>query len=171
VRRPDLPSGDVVIAQVRVPTPQVHALLEELDADLAGPYAADQQFALAVDDLFQPDVRFFLAWHDGMAVACGGVACYDGYAEVKRMYARPAVRGRGVAKALLARLEAEALSAGRAVLRIETGVYQHGALRFYERAGFRRRGPFGPYAALPPRAVELSVFYEKEVGGTPTDLP
>jgi putative acetyltransferase len=163
VSHPAQTAPDVVIAQVRAATPEVRDLLSELDAELAGPYAADQQFGLAVDDLFQPDVRFFLARLDGVAVGCGGVACYDGYAEVKRMYARPSVRGRGVAKAVLARLEAEARSAGRTLLRIETGVYQHGALRFYERAGFRRRGPFGPYAAMSPRAVELSVFYEKAV--------
>jgi putative acetyltransferase len=159
----DPAAAGVVIAQVRSPTPEARGLLDELDAELAGPYAADQQFGLAVDDLFSPDVRFYLAWLDGAAVACGGVACYDGYAEVKRMYARPSVRGRGVAKAVLARLEAEARTAGRTLLRVETGVYQHEALRFYERAGFSRRGPFGPYAALPARAVELSVFYEKPV--------
>jgi hypothetical protein len=34
-------------------------------------------------------------------------------------------------------------------------------LRIYEGAGFRRRGPVGPYAEMPPRAIELSLFYEK----------
>jgi putative acetyltransferase len=96
-------------------------------------------------------------------VACGGVAFYDGYAELKRMYSRPSVRGRGVAKALLRRLEAEARAAGATLLRIETGVYQQEALRFYEGAGFRRCGAFGPYADMPPRAIELSLFYEKEM--------
>ncbi len=96
-------------------------------------------------------------------MACGGVAFCDGYAEVKRMYSKPSVRGRGVAKALLRRLEAEARAAGATLLRIETGLYQLEALRFYEGAGFRRRGPFGPYAELPPRAIELSLFYEKSV--------
>ena len=42
-------------------------------------------------------------------------------------------------------------------------VYQEEALRFYEGAGFRRCGPFGPYAAMPPRAIELSLFYEKPI--------
>jgi putative acetyltransferase len=66
-----------------------------------------------------------------------------------------------VAKALLRRLEAEARAAGFTLLRLETGVYQAEALRFYEGAGFRRCGAFGPYAGLPPRAIELSLFYEK----------
>ena len=96
-----------------------------------------------------------------MAVACGGIGFYDGYAELKRMYSRPSVRGRGVAKALLRQLEAEARAAGITLLRIETGVYQTEALRFYEGAGFRRCGAFGPYAELPPHAIELNLFYEK----------
>lgn len=153
----------VVIEQVLAPSAEVVDLLAELDAVLSGPYAADQRHALSVEQLFQADVRFFVALLDGAAAACGGVGFYDGYAELKRMYSRPAVRGRGVAKALLRRLEAEARGAGAPLLRIETGVYQQEALRFYEGAGFRRCGPFGPYAAMPPRAIELSLFYEKTI--------
>ena len=151
----------VVIEQVPAPTAEITDLLAELDAALSGPYSAEQTHALSVEQLFQPNLRFFVARLDGAAVACGGVGLYDGYAELKRMYSRPAVRGRGVAKALLRRLEAEARAAGSALLRIETGVYQKEALRFYEGAGFRRCGAFGTYAELPPRAIELSLFYEK----------
>jgi putative acetyltransferase len=151
----------VVIEQVPAPTAEIKDLLADLDAALSGPYAADQAHALSVEQLFQPNLRFFVARLDGAAVACGGVGFYDGYAELKRMFSRPAVRGCGVAKALLRRLEAEARAAGFTLLRLETGVYQAEALRFYEGAGFRRCGAFGPYAELPPRAIELSLFYEK----------
>ena len=152
---------DITIELVSAATAEVTELLGELDAVLAGPYAADQRHALSIEQLFEPNVRFFVARLDGAAVACGGVGFYDGYAELKRMYSKPSVRGRGVAKALLRRLEEEARVAGAALLRIETGVHQEEALRFYEGAGYRRCGPFGPYAAMPPRAIELSVFYEK----------
>jgi putative acetyltransferase len=145
-------------------------LLAALDAALSGPYAADQRHALSIEQLFQPDVRFFVARLDGAAVACGGVGFYDGYAEVKRMYSKPSVRGRGVAKLLLRRIEAEARAGGATVLRIETGLYQQEALRFYEGAGFRRCGPFGPYAKMPPRAIETSIFYEKPIQAS-TDAP
>lgn len=156
-------TGIAVIEQALAPTAEILDLLGELDAVLSGPYAADQRHALSVERLFQPNVRFFVARLDGVAVACGGIGFYDGYAELKRMYSRPSVRRRGVAKAILRRLEAEARAAGATLLRIETGTYQEEALRFYEAAGFRRCGPFGPYAAMPPRATELSIFYEKAV--------
>ena len=153
----------VVIEQAHAPSADIIELLGELDAELSGPYAADQRHALSVEKLFQPDVRFFVARLDGAAVACGGIGFYHGYAELKRMYSRPSVRGRGVAKAILRRLEAEARAAGAPLLRIETGVYQEEALRFYEGAGFRRCGAFGPYAAMPARAIETSLFYEKSL--------
>ena len=151
----------VVIEQASAPTAEIVELLAELDAELSGPYSADQRHALSVEKLFQPDVRFFVARLEGVAVACGGIGFYDGYAELKRMYSRPSVRGRGVAKAILRRLEAEARAAGMRLLRIETGAYQEEALRFYEGAGFRRCGAFGPYAKMPARAIETSIFYEK----------
>ena len=155
------PGMDIAIEQAEGPTPEVIDLLTELDAELSGPYAADQRHALSVENLFQPDVRFFLARLDGAAVACGGIGFYDGYAELKRMYARPSVRGTGVAKTILASLEKEARTAGCTTVRIETGDRQHAAMRFYENAGYRRCHAFGPYAQMPANAIATSVFYEK----------
>ena len=157
---PGDPSMDVAIELAKAPTEEAIGLLDELNTALAG-YADDQRHALSIEQLFQSGVRFFLARSNGVAVACGGVAIFDGYAEVKRMYSKPSVRGKGVAKALLHRIESEARGAGAAVLRLETGVHQQDALRFYEGAGFRRRGAFGPYATMPARAIETSLFYEK----------
>lgn len=156
------PPVDITIEQAKAATPEIVALLDALNKALAG-YSDEQRHALSVDQLFQPNIRFFIARLNGEAVACGGIGFYDGYAELKRMYSKPAVRGRGVAKAVLARLEAEASEAGVSLLRIETGLHQHDALRFYEAAGYRRRGAFGPYAAMPAKAIETSLFYEKSL--------
>lgn len=153
---------NITIERAAAASPEVIALLEALDRALAG-YEPEQSHALSVEQLFQANVRFFLVRVGEEAVACGGVGFYDGYAELKRMYATLAVRGRGVAKALLARLEAEARDAGAQLLRIETGIHQHAALRLYEAAGFRRCGPFGPYVGMPAKAIETSLFYEKSL--------
>ena len=77
------------------------------------------------------------------------------------MYTRPAARGRGVAKALLYRIEDEARGANKSVLRLETVTYQKEAIDLYEHMGFRPRGPFGPYAAMPACNIETSLFFEK----------
>jgi putative acetyltransferase len=155
--------ADVTIELVKAPTAEVIGLLDGLNAALAGPYTEEQRHALPVDRLFQPNIRFFIARLDGEAVACGGIGFYDGFVELKRMYSKPSVRGRGVAKKLLARLEMEASNVGQTLIRIETGAYQHEAMRFYERAGYCRCEAFGPYAALPLTAIETSVFYEKRL--------
>jgi putative acetyltransferase len=154
---------ELTIERVPGPTDEIRQLLAELDRALAGPYLPEQRHALSLDQLFDRNVRFFAARLDGAAVGCGGVAFYDGYAEVKRMFTRPAARRLGVAMALLRHLESEARSAGHSVVRLETGMYQAEAIAFYERAGFERCDAFGDYLDLPPRAVETSVFYEKMI--------
>jgi len=153
--------AEIVIAVAFAPGQDVRELVGELDAILGSAYAPEQQHGLRLADLFQPHIRFFVASLDGAAAGCGGVALCDGYAEVKRMYTRASVRGRGVARALLRRIEAETRDAGLAVLRLETGVHQHESLRLYEGAGFHRCGPFGPYADMPAPAIATSLFYEK----------
>ena len=153
----------LLIDRVHAPTPEVVALLEELNEALSFGYAPDQRHALSIDQLFQPDVRFFLARADGDAVACGGVAFLGGFAEVNRMYAKPSMRGKGVAALLLKRLEDEARGAGETILRLETGIHQHEALRFYEKCGFRRRDAFGAYLEKPPHTIATSIFFEKRL--------
>jgi putative acetyltransferase len=154
----------VDIERVAAPTTELRDLIDGLDRALKGPYKPEQHHALSYDELFQDHVRMFMARLDGVAVGCGGVALLDGFAEVKRMFTRPAARRLGVARAIMARLESEARSAGYALLRLETGMYQQESIAFYERAGFHRRDPFGDYLALPPDAIATSLFFEKGLG-------
>src|SRR5215831_13224763 len=108
-------------------------MVAELDQILSAEYPPEQRHGLALDAIFQPHIRFFLARLDGAAAGCGGVALFPEFAEVKRMYVRDTVRGRGVAQALLTRLEMTARDAGLAVLRLETGDRQFAAMRLYQR--------------------------------------
>ena len=153
---------DVTIERVPAATDEVRQLLAELDEALSG-YLPEQRHALSVDALFEDSVRFFAVRLDGVAIGCGGVAFYDGFAEVKRMYTRPTARRKGVAATLLRRLEDEAREAGHSVLRLETGRYQAEAIGFYEREGFEQCEAFGDYLALPAQALATSVFYEKPI--------
>jgi putative acetyltransferase len=71
------------------------------------------------------------------------------------MFVVSEARDRGVGQAILAAIE-HALRGRVATLRLETGVKQLAAIRLYEAAGFRRRGPLGSYRDGP-----LSIFMEK----------
>jgi putative acetyltransferase len=152
---------NVTIERVTAPTPELRDLIGELDDVLNAAYEPHQRHGLAIAQLFEPHVRFFVARLDDDAVACGGIALFEGYAEVKRMYTRPQARGRGVAKTLLRRLEDEARASGKTMLRLETGHYQVEAVGLYRRAGFISCGPFGHYAQMPARDIETSLFFEK----------
>jgi len=153
----------VAIERAHAPTDDARVLVDELERTLAAEYPPEQRHGLALDAIFQPNLRFFIARLGGTAVGCGGVALLAGFAEVKRMYVRETARGRGVAPALLARIEQEARAAGFALLRLETGTNQIAALRFYEREGFRPCPVFGDYAAMAPQAIATSVFMEKRL--------
>jgi putative acetyltransferase len=145
------------------PTDEVRALIGELDGELSAMYSIEQRHGLTLDAIFQPHIRFFLARLNGVAVGCGGVALFPEFAEVKRMFVRESVRGRGVAQALLARIEAESLKAGQPMLRLETGQCQGAALRLYAKAGFKTCAAFGVYTLMSPEAIVASVFMEKQL--------
>jgi putative acetyltransferase len=140
--------------------PDVLALIDELDAYQVPLYPIESHHGVDIETLKRPDVAFAVVRDEaGRAQACGGVQVGPQFAELKRMYVRPACRGRGLGKALLQWLEAAARERGSARLMLETGIHQHEALALYERMGFRRRGPFGGYAQDP-----MSVFMEKTLG-------
>jgi len=71
----------------------------------------------------------------------------DSTAELKRFYVDPLHRRTGAASAIITALFSYAATAGARVVRLETGVEQHAAIRFYARHGFEHIEPFGPYLA------------------------
>jgi putative acetyltransferase len=157
-------SDGVRIEAAPIATEEVRALVGELETVLSAEYPPEQRHGLALDAIFQPHIRFFVARLRGAAVGCGGVALFSDYAEVKRMYVRDVARRQGVADAILARIEEEVRGAGLSLLRLETGERQIAAMRFYARAGFRRCPAFGGYALMEPQAIAASVFLEKQIG-------
>jgi putative acetyltransferase len=95
---------------------------------------------------------------EGRAVGCGAVVIADSVGELKRVYVRPESRSQGVARSVLIELETSSSRAGCDELLLETGPYSKEALAFYEKLGYKRRGPFGAYPEHP-----LSVFMEKNL--------
>jgi putative acetyltransferase len=105
-------ADEITVELVPAATDDVRALVGELDQLLSAEYTPEQRHGLALDAIFAPNIRFFVARLNGAAVGCGGVAFLADFAEVKRMYVREVARGRGVAQALLARIEEAARDAG-----------------------------------------------------------
>jgi putative acetyltransferase len=135
-------------------------LIDALDAYQRPLYPAESHHGVDIATLGSPGVLFAVArLPDGAAVGCGAVVLTPEFAELKRMYTTPSVRGRGIGRALLAFLEREALARGASRFTLETGYLQVEALRLYERAGYSRCAPFGHYLPDPN-----SVFLSKTLG-------
>jgi putative acetyltransferase len=150
----------VVITEERPDTPDARALIEELEAHLDPLYPRESRHGFSVEKLLRERVAFFVTRDDEQAAGCGGVFLVGHeYAEIKRMYVRPAFRGRGLGGLMLDHLIAHARAQGLTVIRLETGIHQHEAIALYQRHGFRRIAPFGPYRDDP-----LSRYYEKVLG-------
>jgi GNAT superfamily N-acetyltransferase len=152
----------VVITRERPDTPDAIQLITELEAYLDPLYPKESQHGFSVDKLIAEGVAFFLLRAEGAPACCGGIHLVGSeYGEIKRMWVRPEFRGLGFAKLMLKQLEEYARSQNVTLVRLETGIHQLEALGLYEREGYYRIPPFGPYTDDP-----LSLCYEKRLTST-----
>ena len=90
-----------------------------------------------------PQGRLLLAGVDGESAGCIALRPIEsGIGEVKRLYVRPAFRGRGIAKRLAAELVAAARAIGYAGLRLDTLEFMHEAAALYRSLGFVEIAPY-----------------------------
>jgi GNAT superfamily N-acetyltransferase len=130
-------------------TPDAVALIDELSAALAAITGDSGRSSFDPDDVRVAGALFVVARNlDGQPLGCGAFRpLEDGIAEVKRMYARPG--NRGVGRALLAHLEAQAATMGYLALWLETRAVNERAVRFYAAHGYSRIPNYGKYAGNP----------------------
>jgi putative acetyltransferase len=141
-------------AVLRVDDPAAPHVAELLGFHLAELRGEMAEFAFALDatGLSQPGVTFWTAWVDD--TLAGFVALKDMgdcSGELKSMRAAPAMRGKGIGRALLNHVIAEGRRRGLARIDLETGTaaLHAPAVSLYRSAGFVACGPFGTYAASP----------------------
>lgn len=135
--------------------PVVTELLAAAADELASRYRGPDAPRFPAD----PAARFVIATVDGAGAGCGAIQPIDDQTvELKWMYVRPAHRGTGIARRILAALEDLAAGSHYSLIRLETGTRQPEAIRLYESAGYRPIPPYGPYVHSP-----LSLCYEKLV--------
>lgn len=147
------------ITAERPDTPDALLLINELQTHLESFYPPESRHGFSVERLIAEAVAFFVLRADGRPAGCGGIKLVGReYGELKRMFVRPEFRGAGFGEMLVEHLAAHALAHGVTLLRLETGIHQQNAIRLYERLGFRRIPPFGPYTNDP-----VSLCYEKRM--------
>jgi GNAT superfamily N-acetyltransferase len=139
-------------------SPSARLLIQALDAAILERYPG-----LPVNGL-EPEFDaeggvFLVAYSGGRPAGCGALRREGDAAEIKRMYVADGFRRRGVARALLRRLEAEARGRGFSRAILETGIHQPEAIALYRSEGWRRIPPYGIYVNEP-----VSVCFGKSLG-------
>ncbi len=137
--------------------PDAQVLIAELQAFYTERYGDGDMTPMTPGEFAAPAGYFVVGHLDGLAAVCGGwrmraggePGLRDGDAELKRMYVRPAHRGRGFARELLAHLEDAAWAAGCRRVVLETGLRQPEAIALYTACGYTPTEKFGIYRDEP----------------------
>ncbi|MGA7675632.1 MAG: GNAT family N-acetyltransferase [Rhizomicrobium sp.] len=139
-------------------SPAAQRLIAALDEDIVSRYPGESTNGIDVAGFEAAGGVFVVCYVDDMPVACGAFRPFEGSAEIKRMYVVPALRGRGLARAMLDFLEAEAARRGFSRAILETGRKMTEALGLYRSRGWREIPVFGPYVGDPK-----SICFEKRL--------
>ena len=132
--------------------PEIEGLLNRHLAHMHSITPAESVYALDIDGLRVPEITFWSGWLDGSIAGC--IALKDhggGLGEIKSMHTIAELRGKGIARALVAHLVSEAKARGLTRLSLETGHTKpfEPAQRLYRSFGFTETGPFAAYGPDP----------------------
>jgi ribosomal protein S18 acetylase RimI-like enzyme len=91
-----------------------------------------------------PSGALLLAWEDGVPLGCVALRPQEppAIAELKRLYFRPAARGRGIWKRMLLDIFDRARAAGYKRIRLDTLPSMTEAQRIYRAMGFKEIGAY-----------------------------
>jgi GNAT superfamily N-acetyltransferase len=143
---------DLRIQRVAITHPDALALIEAVQAEYVARYGGRDESPIDPADFEDPLGQFFVGYLDEVPVATGAwrrssvkALGADVTAEIKRMYVVPAAQRRGLARRMLAHLEATAASGGIQALVLETGMKQPEAIELYLSSGYEPIPGFGYY--------------------------
>lgn len=129
--------------------PEVVALVEYHLREMHAHSPACHVFALDSSGLSHPDVTVWTVWDDADLLGMGAMKRLDdGHGELKSMRTAPTALRRGVARAVLDHMIAEAKKRDYRRLSLETGRTApfEAAHTLYRSAGFVETEPFADYA-------------------------
>ena len=164
--------SDLRIARVPITHPDAQALVEAVQEEYVARYGSRDDSPIDPHDFEDPLGQFFVGYLDDDPVATGAwrrssvrALGAEVTAEVKRMYVVPRAQRRGVARRMLAHLEATAAAEGVEALVLETGIKQPEAIELYLSSGYEPVPGFGHY-----RESGLSRCFARRLAPRTTDL-
>ncbi|WP_327253130.1 GNAT family N-acetyltransferase [Streptomyces sp. NBC_01244] len=149
-------SQEIQLRAVSYDHPDAVKLNDQVQIEYEKRYDGEGDVTFLDPAMFDPPRGLYLLAYDasGTPIASGGWRSHeandegyaDGDAELKRMYVVPEARGLGLARRILAALEADARAAGRLRMALETGDQQPEAIALYLSEGYTMaEAKFGHY--------------------------
>ena len=164
--------ADLRIERRPITHPDAQALVEAVQEEYVARYGSRDDSPVDPRDFEDPLGMFFVGYLADEPVATGAwrrssvrALGADVTAEVKRMYVVPRAQRRGVARRMLAHLEASAAENGIEALVLETGLRQPEAIELYVSSGYEPVPGFGHYCGS-----ELSRCFGRVIVRRTTDL-
>ena len=158
-----MPAASITVSIEPPRQPEVERLLDGSTAYAQSLYPPESNFLLDIATLERAEVAFYVARDADRAVGIAALvieaaaeaavndsdersdASATARGELKRMFVDPSARGRGVAAALLTRIESDAVARGIREIVLETGDLHDAAQSLYMRHGYREIPQFGQY--------------------------
>jgi len=145
------------VERVPITHPDAALLVEDVQTEYVVRYGGRDETPVEPTYFDHPKGAFFVGYLHDAPVATGAWrrrtdVVVEGTwrtAEIKRMYVVARVRRSGLARAMLAHLEATARAAGAEAMVLETGLRQPEAITLYESAGYTPVPGFGFYKDEP----------------------
>lgn len=148
----------ITVVRTTSDNPDFIALVKELDAYLAMIDGDEHVFYAQLNTIGKLK-HIVVLYADEQPVACGAIKVFDEYTmEIKRMYVKPAYRGKGLASGVLKDLENWSKELGCIRCVLETGKRQADAIRLYEKHSYLPMANFGQY-----QGVENSLCFSKDI--------
>lgn len=133
-------------------------LIQLLDENLSENNGDEQEFFNQFNKV-NTIKHVIIAYENNIALGCGAIKEYSSdSAEVKRMFVRKNMRGKGLASLILKELEVWAKDLGYSKLILETGIKQSEAIALYKKNDFIITNNYGQY-----KGISSSVCFEKTI--------
>jgi putative acetyltransferase len=139
----------------------VRVLFEEYAASIGFSLAFqgfDRELAALPGRYAPPSGRLLLARVDGVPAGCVALReLGDRICEMKRLFVRPELHGRGVGRRLVCAIIEEGRAAGYETMRLDTVPSMRAAMVLYESLGFRDIEPYAENPIAGARFLELAL--------------
>lgn len=164
-------SSDLPLHIIGAASPSHLATIRELFREYADSIEIDLCFQGFAEELAglpgkyaPPAGRLLLALSGDQVAGCVALRpLAEGVCEMKRLYVRPAFRGRGTGRLLVRATIADAVAAGYRRMRLDTLATMKEAIALYESLGFRHVEPY--YQNPSPHAVFMELALPPNISG------